>query len=78
METMRFSTARPTLDYAFGPSASHEWSPEALEWLRGRVETVAGRSDISGVRFCWQRVAVHVRDASVTDEGPCEWTEVKL
>lgn len=78
MDSLRFSTARPSLDYAFGPSASREWSPELLAWLRSRVETVTGRPDASDIRFCWRRVAVDIHDASVSTEGDCEWTEVTL
>ncbi|MFB3977999.1 hypothetical protein [Microbacterium proteolyticum] len=78
MDSLRFSTARPSLDYVFGPSESRHWSPELLEWLRTRVQAVTGRTDASGIRFCWQSATVDIHDASVTDDGACEWTEVKL
>ena len=78
METMRFSTARPTLDYAFGPSSSRQWSPEVHSWLHDRVEAVTGRTDATEVRFCWQKALVHNDDARVSDQQPCEWTEVPL
>ncbi len=78
METIRFSTARPTLNFAFGPQRSHHWSPEVVAWLRERVETVTGRTDASIVRFCWQHATVHIEDANVTDDGACKWTEIPL
>ena len=78
MDSLRFSTARPSLDYVFGPSASHDWSPELLEWLRTRVQAVTGRTDASAIRFCWQSAEVNIHDASVADGGECEWTEVRL
>ncbi|BAJ75712.1 hypothetical protein MTES_2748 [Microbacterium testaceum StLB037] len=78
METMRFSTARPTLDYAFGPTSAHQWSPQVHSWLRERVEAVTGRTDATEIRFCWQEALVHNDDARVSDQQPCEWTQVPL
>ena len=78
MAAMRFSTARPTLDYAFDPDSTTAKSPEVLEWLRAQVEDVTGRSDADSVSFCWERAVVHVEDASVTDRSACEWTKVDL
>lgn len=78
MSTLRFSTARPSLDYVFGPSAEGEISPNVRDWLRDRVASVTGRDDASDLRLCWEKVSVHVQDAGISDRQPCQLTEVVL
>jgi hypothetical protein len=78
MSTLRFSTARPSLDYVFKPPKTGDVSDHLREWLRGRVQSVTGRDDAIDLRLCWEDVSVHVRDARISDGQPCEWTEVAL
>ncbi|MFF7682026.1 hypothetical protein ACFZA2_04620 [Microbacterium sp. NPDC007973] len=78
MSTLRFSTARPSLDYVFAPPKGENVSPHLKEWLRGRVQDVTGRDDISDLRLCWEDARVDVKDASVSDRQPCRVTEVTL
>lgn len=78
VNTLRFSTARPSLDHVFGSPKGGDVSPHLREWLRGRVETVTGRDDAADLRLCWEDVSVHVKDASISDRQPCKWTEVTL
>lgn len=78
VNTLRFSTARPSLDYVFKPPKGGDVSDHLRDWLRGRVESVTGRDDATDLRLCWEDVSVHVEDASISDRQPCEWTEVVL
>lgn len=78
MSTLRFSTARPSLDYVFAPPKDVDVSDHLRDWLRGRVESVTGRDDATELRLCWEKVTVHVEDARISDREPCQWTEVSL
>lgn len=78
MSTLRFSTARPSLDYVFAPPKVVDVSDHLRDWLRGRVESLTGRNDATELRLCWEKVTVHVEDARISDREPCQWTEVSL
>lgn len=74
MDGIRFSAARPSLNYAFKPGK--QLDAETRTWLEARAESVGDGRKPSSVEICWQDAAVDVRDASVVNAKPCETTVV--
>lgn len=77
MEPFRFSTARPSWDYLFGPRSDLEPGASALAWLSDRVEELTGRR-AAELAMCWRTADVSIVDAAVRDEKPCEWKRFEL
>jgi hypothetical protein len=78
MAPFRFSTARPSYDYMFGPSRAGELTDDVVLWLADRVVQVSGRPDAQEIRMCWKKADVNVRDASISNAESCDWTVIEL
>lgn len=78
MEPLRFSTARPTLDYILGPRSDIDLSDESIAWLRERAQIVSGRPDVTSIRFCWEPTRIDITSAQVVQKQECEWKVVEL
>lgn len=74
MDGIRFSAARPSLNYAFKPGKQID--AETRSWLEARAEAVGDGRKPASVEICWQDAAVDVRNASVVNAKPCETTVV--
>lgn len=82
-DNVRYSSARNTLDYAFRPAKDGRANPRAadpvvVEWLRTRPAISESGQIPEAVTFCWRRATVHISDAEVIKEEPCELAVVKL
>ncbi|WP_285240045.1 hypothetical protein [Pseudarthrobacter sp. MEB009] len=74
MDGVRFSAARPTLNYVFKPGKPVD--DDTRLWLAARAKAVGGGSEPTSVEVCWQDAAVDVHDARVVNAKPCETTVV--
>lgn len=79
---VRYSSARPTLDYVFRPKANGERNPKAddpevIAWLSSRVAELSP-VPAREVLFCWRKRVVDISDASAELVGPCESENVAL
>lgn len=74
MDGVRFSAARPSLNYAFKPGKQID--TETRSWLERRAQALGGGPKPSSVEICWQDAAVNVSDASVVNAKPCDTTVV--
>jgi hypothetical protein len=74
MDGVRFSAARPTLNYVFKPGKPVD--DETRAWLQARAKAVGPGSEPASVEVCWQDAAVNVEDAQVVNAKPCETTVV--
>ncbi|MBZ4486832.1 hypothetical protein LQ938_02875 [Microbacterium sp. cx-55] len=78
MAPFRFSTARPSYDYVFGPERKTEIPSDVIDWLRGRVEELSGGKTPTELRMCWTEADVRLKDAKLENVTPCELTLVEL
>lgn len=74
MNGVRFSAARPTLDFAFAPGKTID--QPSRSWLQDRARDIGPGSDPESVEICWQNAAVDVRNAHIVNAKPCETTVV--
>lgn len=76
MNGVRFSAARPTLNFALAPGKSID--EPTRSWLRDRAKEVGPGADPANVEICWQDAAVDIRNAHVVNAQPCETTVVSF
>lgn len=74
MDGVRFSAARPTLNYVFKPGKAVD--DQTRLWLKTRAKAVGDGSEPTAVEVCWQDAAVDVHNAQVVGAKPCETTVV--
>lgn len=74
MNGVRFSAARPALNFAFAPGKAIDDATRT--WLRDRAREVGRGADPARVEICWQDAAVEVRNAHIVNAKPCEMTVV--
>ncbi|MBG6184978.1 hypothetical protein IWX65_002956 [Arthrobacter sp. CAN_A214] len=76
LEGMRFSSAKASASFLFGPESSGKADDETKTWLLDRAALLQSGETPVSIQFCWRKTTIDIADASVDTSVPCETTEV--